>query len=128
MRILIVYNTALDGTSVSGVHRHFAGVVNEWIAQGHPTDFLAGRAAWPVFRQLFPPSRLISSDSLFDASRHLAQTWRYLLPYGWRMATCHFTRFADRYDVVYACGQAIFETYPAFRIARRMKAKFAVKI
>lgn len=128
MRCLIVYNTINDARSVSGVQRHFAGVTADWIAQGHTVDFLVARAAWPVFRELYPRSRLISSDNLFDATGRLAQTWRNFPAYAWRMVTCHFTRLPDRYDVVYACGQAIFETYAAAVLARRQRAAFAVKV
>lgn len=128
MRILIVYNTALDGRSVSGVQRHFAGVCRHWVAQGHTVDFFVARAAWPVFRDLYPRSRLISSDSLFDATAYLHQTWRYFGPYAWRMVNAHIADIPYRYDLIYACGQAIFETYPAFVISRRLGAAFAAKV
>ncbi|MFO1460926.1 MAG: glycosyltransferase family 4 protein [Verrucomicrobiota bacterium] len=128
MRILIVYNTALDGKSVSGVQRHFAGVCRHWVAQGHTVDFFVARAAWPVFRDLYPHSKLISSDDLFDATGHLGQTWRYFFPYAWRMFTGFTARIPRDYDVVYACCQAIFETYPSRRIARRIGAAFAAKV
>jgi glycosyltransferase involved in cell wall biosynthesis len=128
MRILIVYGTAVDGRSISGVQRHFAGVTRHWIDQGHVVDFYVARAAWPVFRDLYPRSRLISSDGLFDASNYLEQTWRYFLPYAWRMVTCHFTRFTESYDVIYACGGAFIDTYPASVIARRLSAALAAKV
>lgn len=128
MRILIVYNSTNDGRSVSGVHRHFAGVTADWIARGHTVDFLVARAGWPVFRRLYPRSRLISSDNFFDATGKLAQTWRNFPAFAWRMVTCHFTRLPERYDVVLACAQAIFEAYPAAVLARRQRAALAVKV
>ncbi len=128
MKILIVYNSALDARSVSGVQRHFAGVVNQWIADGHPTDFIVARAAWPIFREQFPNSRLISSDNLFDFTKNLRQTWRYLPAFAWRMVTASFVRLPDRYDVVLACAQFIYEVRPALTLARRMDAAMAIKI
>lgn len=128
MRILIVYNTALDGRSVSGVQRHFAGVARHWIAQGHAVDFLVARAAWPTFQDLYPDSRLISSDDVFDATRYLNQTWRFALPYAWRMLTGYVVKVPEQYDLVYACCQAIFETYPARILAHRLNAAFAAKV
>ncbi|MEN9678615.1 MAG: hypothetical protein RIS76_4511 [Verrucomicrobiota bacterium] len=128
VRILIVYNTALDGRSVSGVQRHFAGVAKHWIDQGHAVDFFVARAAWPVFRDLYPQSKLVSSDNIFDATSYLRQTWRYFLPYAWRMVTASFAKIPSEYDVVYACGQAVFETYPAKVIARRLNSAFAAKV
>jgi glycosyltransferase involved in cell wall biosynthesis len=44
------------------------------------------------------------------------------------MGTGHFTRFTDQYDLVYACCQAIFETYPARVIARRLSAALGAKV
>lgn len=128
MKILIVYNSALDARSVSGVQRHFAGVVSQWVAEGHTVDFLVARAAWPVFREQFPKSRLISSDNLFDFTKNLKQTWRYLPAFAWRMITPHFVRLPDRYDVVLACAQFIYEVRPALTLARRMNATMAIKI
>lgn len=128
MRILIVYNTVNDARSVSGVQRHFAGVTADWVARGHTVDYLVARAAWPVFRELYPKSRLISSDNLFDATGKLAQTWRNFPAYAWRMLTCHFTRLPERYDVIYSASQAIFESYPARVIAWRQRAALAAKV
>lgn len=128
VRILIIYNTALEGRSVSGVQRHFAGVTRHWIGQGHTVDFFVARAAWPVFRDLYPQSRLISSDDVFDAPRHLEQTWRYSLPYAWRMTTGYWAHVPRDYDLVYACCQAVFETFPAKVIARRIGAALAAKV
>ena len=128
MRILIVYNTVNDARSVSGVQRHFAGVAADWIRRGHAVDFLVARAAWPVFRELYPGSELISSDNWFDATGKLAQTWRNFPAYAWRMTTCVGTRFPRSYDVVYASSQAIFETYPAWVLSCRLGATLAVKV
>lgn len=128
MRILIIHNTLNDSTSVSGVLRHYAWMANEWIAAGHPTDFLAARAAAPQISQLAPRSRLVCSDRLFNASRYLAQTWRYLPAYAWRMVTPHFTRLPQRYDIVYASGQFIIEVYAAMVLARRLRVPWAIKI
>lgn len=128
VKILIVYNSALDARSVSGVQRYFTGVVNQWIADGHVVDFLVARAAWPVFREQFPQSRLISSDDVFDFTRNLRQTWRYLPAFAWRMVTPHFVRLPERYDAVLACAQFIYEVRPALTLARRMNAAMAIKI
>ena len=128
VQILIVYNSALDARSVSGVQTYFAGVVEHWIAAGHRVDFLVARSAWPVFQSLYPRSRLISSDNRFDPNRYLGQTWRYLPVFAWRMATARFTRLPVRYDVVLACAQFIYEVGPARTLARRCGAALAVKI
>jgi glycosyltransferase involved in cell wall biosynthesis len=128
VRILIVYNSALDARSVSGVQTYFAGVVEHWIAGGHTVDFLVGRSAWPVFQSLYPKSRLVSSDDLFDPNRYLGQTWRYLPIFAWRMLTARVTRLPEAYDVVLACAQFIYEVGPARTLARRCGAALAVKI
>ena len=128
VQILIVYNSALDARSVSGVQTYFAGVVEHWIAAGHRVDFLVARSAWPVFQSLYPRSQLISSDDLFDPNRYLGQTWRYLPAFAWRMITAHFTRLPVRYDVILACAQFIYEVGPARTLARRCGAALTVKI
>ena len=129
MRILVVYNSALDGKSMSGVTRYFAGVVKHWIGNGHPTDFLVARAASPIFQPLFPDSRLISSDNLFDATKYIHQTWRFLPIFAWRMLTCHFTRLPEKYDLVLSCAQFVYEVYPTMVLARRCgDAAIAVRI
>jgi glycosyltransferase involved in cell wall biosynthesis len=128
VRILIVYNSALDARSVSGVQTYFAGVVEHWIAAGHRVDFLVARSAWPVFQSLYPRSQLISSDDLFDPNRYLGQTWRYLPAFAWRMLTAHFTRLPVQYDVILACAQFIYEVGPARTLARRCRAALTVKI
>src|SRR5688572_7323707 len=103
-------------------------MADEWIRAGHQTDFLAARCGFPQISQLTPKSRLISSDNIFDATRYVAQTWRYFPAYGWRMVTPHFTRFAERYDVVLASTQLIVEVYPALVIAQKQKAKLVAKV
>ncbi|MHB8523330.1 MAG: glycosyltransferase family 4 protein [Limisphaerales bacterium] len=128
MRILIIHNTLNDSTSVSGVLKHYAFMAEEWNAAGHPTDFLVAEAGMPQLRQLAPHATLLSSDGFFNATGHLYQTWRYFPAYAWRMATAHWLRLPQRYDVVYASGQFIVEVYAAFVLAWRLKAKTAVKI
>ncbi len=128
VQILIVYNSALDARSVSGVQTYFAGVVEHWIAAGHRVDFLVARSAWPVFQSLYPRSQLISSDDLFDPNRYLGQTWRYLPAFAWRMLTARFTRLPAQYDVILACAQFIYEVGPARTLARRCRAALTVKI
>lgn len=128
MRILIIHNTLNDSTSVSGVLKHYAFMANEWNAAGHQTDFVVAKAGFPQLQQLAPRARLISSDNFFNATQHLAQTWRYFPAYAWRLATAHTLRLPDRYDLIYASGQFIVEVYAARVLARRQQAKFAVKI
>ncbi len=128
MRILIIHNTLNDSTSVSGVLKHYAFMANEWNAAGHQTDFVVAKAGFPQLQQLAPRARLISSDNFFDATNHLAQTWRYFPAYAWRLATAHTLHLPDRYDLIYASGQFIVEVYTARVLARRQQAKFAVKI
>ena len=128
MRILIIHNTLNDSTSVSGVLKHYAFMANEWNAAGHPTDFVVAKAGFPQLQQLAPQSRLINSDNFFNATNHLAQTWRYFPAYAWRLATAHTLRLPGRYDVIYSSGQFIVEVHAARVIARRQQAKFAVKI
>jgi glycosyltransferase involved in cell wall biosynthesis len=128
MNILVVHNSLMDSKSVSGVLKHYAGMANEWIAAGHPTDFLVARAGFPQFQSLCPEAGLVSSDNVFDATRYLAKTWRYFPAYGWRCLTAHFTRLPRRYDVVYASGQFIVDLYCARVIARRQGVPWVAKI
>ena len=128
MKILIVHNTLNDSRSVNGVLRHFVLVAREWIRLGHPTDFVVARAGWPQLRDLAPESGLICSDGLFDATRYLAQTWRYFPAYAWRMLTAHWLRLPKHYDVVIASSPFAFEVYPSMVLARRTGAKLAVKV
>lgn len=128
MRCLIVYNSALEPHSVSGVLRYFADVVPCWTAAGHEIDFLTAEAAFPLYRRFFPQARLLASDRRFAFDRNLRQTWRYLPAFAWRMLTPHFTRLPVKYDAVLACAQFIYEVGPARTIARRCDAALAVKI
>lgn len=128
MRILIVHNTLNDSRSVSGVLRHYAWMANEWHQAGHATDFVVARCGWPQLRELAPDALLFSSDNLFDATRYLAQTWRYFPAYGWRMASAHWLRVPRRYDVVYASTQLIVEVYGAMVLARRLGAHLVAKV
>ena len=128
MRILIVHNILNDSTSVNGVLRHFTTVANEWTAQGHPTDFLLAKAGWPQVRQLSPNSRLFSSDSFFNATAHLGQSWRNFPAYAYRLVSAHWNRLTDPYDIVYSSTPAIFDVYPSLVLSRRKRARFAVKL
>lgn len=128
MRCLIVYNSALEPYSVSGVLRYFADVVPSWIAAGHEVDFLTARAAFPLYEKFFPHSRLLASDRIFSFGKNLSRPALYLPAFAWRMITPHFTRLPVRYDVVLACAQFIYEVGPARVIARRCNAALAVKI
>ncbi|MGV3771442.1 MAG: glycosyltransferase family 4 protein [Verrucomicrobiales bacterium] len=128
MRILIVHNTLNDSRSLSGALRHFLYMANEWNAAGHQTDFLAAKAGFPQISQLAPASKLICSDGIFDATKYLAQTWRYFPAYGYRMVTPHISGINERYDIVLASTQLIVEVYPALVLARKMKAKLVAKV
>lgn len=128
MRILIVYNTVNDSTSISGVLRHYAYMAKAWTALGHPTDFVIAKVGWPQMKDLVPEAGLISSDGIFSANRYLAQTWRYFPAYAYRMAHAHWLRLPAHYDVVIGSSQLIFEVYPAFVLARRQRAKAAFKV
>ncbi len=128
MRVLIVHNTLNDSRSVSGVLRHYGWMANEWRAAGHEVDFLAASCASTQIRDLAPQARLISSDKLFDATKYLAQTWRYFPAYGLRLLTAHLLRLPCRYDVIYASTQLIVEVYAAMILARRQQAKFVAKV
>ncbi len=129
MKILIVLNTQMDSKSVSGVMRLYAMQAAYWMAQGHQADFLLAKAGFPPLRAQAPAaSRLIASDRIFNATNYLARTWLYFPGYFWRMATCHWTRLPERYDLVYATGQFVVEVYTAMVLARRQRAKLALKV
>ena len=128
MNILIVHNTLNDSHSVNGVLRHYVLMAREWIRLGHPTDFVVAKAGWPQLRDLAPRSELISSDGWFDATRYLAQTWRYFPAFAYRMLTAHWLRLPKRYHVVIASSPFVFEVYPAMVLARRTGAKLAAKV
>ncbi len=128
MRILILYNTAMEPRSVSGVIRYFAGVVPHWIAAGHSVDFVVARASMPLWRETFPHSRLVSSDDLVPAPRNRIQNLLCLPAYAWRSLSFHYARDAAGYDVYFACAPFLFEVYPAWRLARKNRAVLAVKV
>jgi glycosyltransferase involved in cell wall biosynthesis len=106
----------------------YAHMANAWIEAGHQTDFLVAKAGWPQFKKLAPKARLISSDSIFDATRYLSKSWMYFPAYAYRMLTAHWVRLPDRYDIIYASSQFIVEIYAAEVLARRQKSKLVVKI
>ncbi len=128
MRILIVHNSLNDSTSMSGVLKHYLLMARAWQAMGHRVDFLVARAGFPQIQSVTPSSALVCSDRIFDATNYLASTWRYFPAFGWRMATCHWTRLPCDYEVVYASNFLIFEVYPAWVLARRCGARLVVKI
>ena len=128
MNILLVHNSLNDSTSVSGVLKHYTLVAKEWIARGHPTDFLMASAGFRQLENLCPEAGRVSSDRFFDATSYLNQTWRYLPAYGWRLLNSHLVRLPKRYDVVYASNFQVFDVYAAKVIARRQNAAFIVKL
>lgn len=103
-------------------------MADEWTKAGHQTDFLAADAGRPQITSHTPLSRFISSDPFFDATKHVQATWRYFPAYGYRMLSSHWTKLPERYDVVIASTQLIVEVYAALVVARRQKAKLAVKV
>jgi glycosyltransferase involved in cell wall biosynthesis len=128
MRILIVHNALMDSRSVSGVVKLLAQFADVWIEAGHQVDFLAARAGFPRLRELCPRAGLVSSDSIFDATRHLDRTWTYFPAYAWRCLTAYFTRLPRRPDLVYASGQFIVEIHCARVLARRHGVPWLVKV
>jgi hypothetical protein len=128
MRILIVHNTLNDSRSVNGVLRHYVLMAKEWIAGGHRTDFVAARAAQSQLTELAPQSRLISSDGFFNATGRVDRTWTYFPAYAYRLLTPYGMRLPEKYDVVVASSQLIVETQAARILARRLRARLAVKI
>jgi glycosyltransferase involved in cell wall biosynthesis len=128
MRILIVHNTLNDSRSVNGVLRHYVQMARAWIANGHSADFLTAKAGWAQLQELAPQSQRISSDGLFDATRHVEKTWTYFPAYAYRLCTAHWVRMPGPYDVVIASGQFIVEVYAGRVVARRCGARLAVKI
>lgn len=128
MNILVVHNSLMDSTSISGVLKHYAHMAREWIAMGHRVDFLVARAGFAQFQKLVPEAGLVSSDGLFDATRHLAKTWTYFPAYAWRCLTAHFVRTPRRYDVVYASGQFIVDVYCTRVLARRHRCPWVAKV
>lgn len=128
MRILIVHNTLNDSRSINGVMRHYTLMARSWIPAGNPTDFLVAKAGWPQFRELTPQSELISSDGLFDGSRRLDQSWICFPAYAYRVATARWLRLPHRYDVVIASSPLPVEVFAAKILARRSRARLAVKV
>lgn len=127
MRILVVHNTLTDSTSISGVFKHYACMANEWHAMGHEVDFLMARAGEKQLRNLAPHAGLVCSDSLFDATRYIEKTWRYLPAYAYRLLTAFWVRLPRRYDVVVASCPFILEVLNAMTIAWRQKTPWCVK-
>lgn len=127
LKILLIHNSLNDSRSVSGVLKHYALVAKEWIACGHPTDFLVAKAGFAQLADLCPQADRLSSDDYFDASSYLDQTWRYLPAYAWRLIHSHFQNLTKTYDVIYATNFVIFEVYPARILSRRLQACFVVK-
>ena len=128
MKILVVHNSLMDSTSVSGVLKHYAYMAKEWIGLGHRVDFLVAKAGFVQFRSLVPEAGLVSSDNIFDASRHLSKTWTYFPAYAWRCWTAHTVPLPRRYDVVYASGQFIVDVYCAQAVALRNDCPWVAKI
>jgi glycosyltransferase involved in cell wall biosynthesis len=128
MQILIVHNILNDSLSVSGVLKEYAHMANAWIEAGHPTDFLAAAAASAQLQKLAPKSRLVSSDGVFDGTRHLSRTWVSFPAYAYRMLTAHYTRMPKKYDIVYASSPFIVEVYSGIVLSRRQRAKLVVKV
>lgn len=128
MRILIVHNALVDSRSVSGVVKLLAQFAEVWIDAGHEVDFLVARAGFPRLRELCPRAGLVSSDDLFDATRHLDRTWTYFPAYAWRCLTAYWTRPTRRPDMVYASGQFIVEIHSARVLARRLGVPWLVKV
>jgi glycosyltransferase involved in cell wall biosynthesis len=128
LKILIVHNSLNDGTSMSGVLKHYLLMARAWVDAGHQVDFMMAKAGFPQIESQAPFCGRICSDSFFDASQYIDQTWRYFPAFGFRLISSHFVRSSRDYDVVYASNFLIFEVYPALTMARRCGAKLVVKI
>ena len=128
MNILVVHNSLMDSTSISGVLKHYAYMANEWIRLGHQTDFLVAAAGFPQFQALAPEAGLVSSDDLFDATKHLSKTWRYFPAYAWRCWTTHTVPLPRQYDIIYASGQFIVDVYCAQAMALRNHCPWVAKV
>ena len=128
LKILIVHNSFNDGTSMSGVLKHYLLMARAWVDAGHQVDFLVARAGFRQIQTQAPFCGLVCSDSVFDASNYLEQTWRYFPAFGFRMISAHCLSYRQQYDIVYASNFLIFEVYPALIMARRCGAKLVVKI
>ena len=128
LKILIVHNSLNDGASMSGVLKHYLLMARAWSDAGHQVDFLVAKAGFPQVQSQAPFCGLVCSDSIFDASAYLDQTWRYFPAFGFRMISAYWISNARDYDIVYASNFLIFEVYPALIMARRCGAKLVVKI
>jgi glycosyltransferase involved in cell wall biosynthesis len=82
----------------------------------------------PLWRELFPRSRLVSGDDLVPAPRSRLQNLLCLPAYAWRSWPFHYAREAAGYDVYFACAPFLFEVFPASRLARGNGAALAVKV
>jgi glycosyltransferase involved in cell wall biosynthesis len=128
LKILIVHNSLNDGASMSGVLKHYLLMARAWADAGHQVDFLVAKAGFPQIQSQAPFCGFVCSDTFFDASAYLDQTWRYFPAFGFRMLSAHWVSSARDYDIVYASNFLIFEVYPALVMARRCGAKLVVKI
>jgi len=128
LKILIVHNSLNDGTSMSGVLKHYLLMAKAWCDMGHQVDFMMAKAGFPQVASQLPFCGRLCSDSFFDASEYIDQTWRYFPAFGFRLVSAHFISSSCDYGVVYASNFLIFEVYPALIMARRCKAKLVVKI
>ena len=127
MRILLVHNTLNDSVSISGVLREYVNMAQVWVEDGHTVDFLSGRVAHKQLAELAPMCRLLSSDDYFDATAHLSQSWRHFPAYARRCLSA-LRRPKDGYDIVYATGPFVVETFCARSIAKRLNVPWVVKI
>ena len=127
MRILLVHNTLNDSVSISGVLREYVNIAQVWVEEGHTVDFLCGRVAHKQLIELAPMCGLLSSDDYFDATANLNQSWRHFPAYVWRcLSALRWPK--DRYDIVYATGPFVVETFCARSIAKRLNVPWVVKI
>lgn len=113
---------------MSGVLKHYLLMARAWVAAGHQVDFMMAKAGYPQIKSQAPFCGRVCSDSIFDASQYIDQTWRYFPAFGFRLVSAHFITSSQDYDIVYASNFLIFEVYPALTMARRCGAKLVVKI
>ena len=128
LKILIVHNSLNDGTSMSGVLKHYLLMARAWVDMGHKVDFMMAKAGFPQVASQLPFCGRLCSDPIFDASEYIDQTWRYFPAFGFRLISAHLVSSSCDYGIVYASNFLIFEVYPALIMARRCKAKLVVKI
>lgn len=127
VRILLVHNILNDSKSVSGVLKHYLLMARAWAEAGVQTDFLMAKAGFPQIQDQAPLAGLISSDSFFNATNYLTQTWRYFPAYALRSSSVLWTKFPCQYDLVYATSPFIFEVFPARVLRRRWGGRLVVK-